>query len=586
MATNNKASQITLTLAAVDRMSHVINNAYNNSIAKFTKMQSKVNDMAAASNRFAQQTGIMGGAMAASLALPVKSAIEYETAMLGIAKQVEGARDASGNLTAVYHNMSKEVKALTKELPMMPDEIARMVAAGARMGIVNDELILFTKNAAKMSTAFEMPADVLADQMGKIAKLYGVPIPQINKLADAINFLDDNAIAKGADIIDVMQRIGGTAQMLKLPGTNAAALASTFLTLGETAETAGTAANALMRELAIASRQPAQFQKGMAALGLSSGDIQRSMSKDAQGTILKVLDAINKLPETQKATVTSQLFGDMYFKQVAKLAGGVGEYRRQLALLNDAKLVGSMDREFAARMQTTEAQLTLVSAQIRIAAINFGTALLPALKAILSVVTPVVEWFAEFSENNPVLSATIGILIGTVSAFFLLLSGFGFIASGVVTAFGTIRVAMRLMRAQTDLMIIRWLYFKASVLTSVPWLGTAFTAIGTAARAMWAAISGPIGWVILAIAAVALVVYYYWDEITGYFKNTSWEQIGWDLVNGLWEGIKMFNLLGMVWNLAGAISDTFKKVLGIASPSKVFIEHGHNIAKEIGRAHV
>ena len=50
--------------------------------------------------------------------------------------------------------------------------------------------------------------------MGKIANLYKIPISNIEQLGDAINYLDDNAQSKGADIIDVLQRLGGVADKL------------------------------------------------------------------------------------------------------------------------------------------------------------------------------------------------------------------------------------------------------------------------------------------------------------------------------------------------------------------------------------
>ena len=104
-----------------------------------------------------------------------------------------------------------------------------------------DDVIEFTKVVAEMGTAFELPVDQLAQDMGKIANMYKIPIKNIDDLADTINYLDDKAIASGKDIIDFMQRVGGTASMVKISDKNTAALGSTLLTLGEKAETSATA---------------------------------------------------------------------------------------------------------------------------------------------------------------------------------------------------------------------------------------------------------------------------------------------------------------------------------------------------------
>src|SRR5690606_41559861 len=69
-----------------------------------------------------------------------------------------------------------------------------------------------------------------------ISKLYGIPIPAIGNLADTINYLDDNAISKGGDIIEYMTRVGGVAGAVKIGSREVAALGSTLLTLGRSEE--------------------------------------------------------------------------------------------------------------------------------------------------------------------------------------------------------------------------------------------------------------------------------------------------------------------------------------------------------------
>lgn len=147
--------------------------------------------------------------------MPVYSAIKeyssFEDAMKGVAKQVDGARTDSGELTSVYYDMAKEIKAISEEIPQLNGaiDIAALVEGAARMGVQGkDNLLNFAKTAAKAATAFELPAGQLAEDMGKIANLYKIPISNIEQLGDAINYLDDNAQSKGADIIDVLQRLG------------------------------------------------------------------------------------------------------------------------------------------------------------------------------------------------------------------------------------------------------------------------------------------------------------------------------------------------------------------------------------------
>lgn len=78
--------------------------------------------------------GIVGAVAKAGIYHVIEAA-KFETAMLGVAKQVEGSRDKSGQLTQIYHDMAREVQLLGREMPIATNEIAEMVAAGARMGV-------------------------------------------------------------------------------------------------------------------------------------------------------------------------------------------------------------------------------------------------------------------------------------------------------------------------------------------------------------------------------------------------------------------------------------------------------------------
>ncbi|MGL4506009.1 MAG: phage tail tape measure protein, partial [Aeromonas sobria] len=351
------------------------------------------------------------GAIAAGTAmgLPVVSAIKsyssFEDAMKGVAKQVDGARDDNGNLTSVYYDMAKQIKAISEELPQVNGaiDIARLVEGAARMGVQGQgNLLNFAKTAAKAATAFELPADQLAEDMGKIANLYKIPISNIEQLGDAINFLDDNAQSKGGDIINVLQRMGGVAD--KLDFKKAAALGSTFLSLGSAPEVAASAANAMVRELSIATMQGERFGAGLDMLGLNDEALQKAMSKDAMGTITKVLEKIKKLKAEDQMTVTTQLFGKEYGDDAAKLANNLDELYRQLKLVNAEKSKGSMQRESDIDKDSLSSQWLLLKAGIGNLQSSLGEQLRGSLMDIIGYIQQTVGTIRKWIEANPELA--------------------------------------------------------------------------------------------------------------------------------------------------------------------------------------
>ncbi len=167
--------------------------------------------------------------MGAPVMAAVKSYTSMEDAMKGVAKQVNGLRDDNGNRTARFYEMQDAIKAASEQLPMENGAVdfAALVEGGARMNVATPDdswedqkrdLLAFASTAAKAATAFELPADELSESLGKIAQLYKIPTRNIEQLGDALNYLDDNAMSKGADIIDVMQRLSSLRRTASLTG--------------------------------------------------------------------------------------------------------------------------------------------------------------------------------------------------------------------------------------------------------------------------------------------------------------------------------------------------------------------------------
>jgi len=372
----------------------------------------------------------------------VEAASDFEQAMLGVAKQVDGARDASGALTPIYRDMAKQLQLLGREVPMATNKLAEMAAAGARMGIAKKDLIDFTKTTAMMAEAFEV-TDVggLAEDMGKISVLFKLTQPEVQKLADSINYLDDNAISKGSGIIDFLKRVGGLAGTVKISEKNMAALGSTLLTLGEEAFPAGRAVNAIMSSFASATKGAKPFRAAMHELGLSLNDVQKGMQVDAQGTLLKVLEAVNKLPADKRIGVLTQLVGIEHSDTLAKLAVGIEEYRKQIALANSQKAEGSMSREFQARLATTAAQWELMKNRATELAVSVGEVLLPEINRLLDRLKPLVSGMADWIKEHPTLTRAIALSAAAVAALATALAGLMTIISAMLGAYGVFMLA-------------------------------------------------------------------------------------------------------------------------------------------------
>lgn len=543
-------------------------------------------------------TGAGITAAGAAVGLPVGKAAtdfaDFETAMLGVARQMDGARDDNGKVTKTYWEMADAIKALSERLPGSANDIAKIVEGGARMGIQGKQnLLIYAEATAIMASAFDLPVGQVGEDIGKISQLYKVPIKDIKALGDSINWLDDNALAKGGDIIDVMKRIAGTADMAKMSFKDAAALGSTFLSLGANSEVAASASNAMIRELAIANMQSKRFKEGMKMLGLNGKTVQNSMSKDATGTIIKVLEKINGLSGDKQLEAATRLFGKEYGDDAAKLASNLDEYRRQLKLVNDERARGSMVRENDSRSDTLNARIENAKNSFINLSSDLGKHLKPAIAATLERTLAVVQAVRDWSAENPQLSSALMTTVKWLALTLTVLGGLTIAGAGILVPLAAMKFAVA-----------------ALGLSAGPLSG----ALGGIAVNLWAVIS-PVGKVIAAFGAgyaagtmLANGIDWALSKILGYettlgsatydlvqkIKGSFGGLLDWftnlpvrmaaaggEMINGLIAGITSRmdalrqTMIGAADNAVGWV----KQKLGIHSPSRVFAEIGaHTMA--------
>lgn len=537
-------------------------------------------------------TAAAGAAIGAPVVAAVRSYASMEDAMKGVAKQVNGLRDDNGNRTKQFYEMQDAIKAASEQLPMENGAIdyAALVEGGARMGVTNQDdpfedqkrdLLAFASTAAKAATAFELPADELAEGLGKIAQLYKVPTRNIEQLGDALNYLDDNAMSKGGDIINVLQRMGGVADRLDF--RKAAALGSTFLSLGAAPEIAASASNAMVRELSIATMQSKRFFEGMDLLKLNPEEIEKQMTTDAMGTIQRVLEKVNKLPQDKRLSAMTMIFGKEFGDDAAKLANNLPELQRQLKLTAGSDANGSMQKESDINKDSLSAQWLLVKTGAQNAFSSLGETLRQPLMDIMSMVKGVTGALRRWVEQNPVLAGT---LMKVAAATAAITVGLGTLAVAVAAVLGPIAV----IRFALSMLSVKVLPSTAAaatrtggvlrLLASGP-LALLRVALFTVGSLLGALLS-PIGLVVAALAGVALVVWKYWQPISAFLGGVveGFKAAAAPILSAFaplmpifqWVGDKVRELWGWFTNLLTPVKSTAAELQSAASMGRLFGE--------------
>ena len=367
------------------------------------------------------RSGVLGLAAAgAGLTLAAREAIRFESAMADVKKVVDF--DTPDGFT----QLSNELKALSREIPLSAAGLAKIAEAGGQMGIASKDIKGFVEITAKLSSAFKLGPDEAGTSIGKLINLFSLSIPQVEKLGDAINQLGNKTNATEKDIIEVLVRTGGMANQFGLSAEQTSALATAMLSLGKTPEIAATGINALLLKLQTGKTQGQEFQDALQSLGLSSRQLANDIAANPQAALEKFLATLARLDKQSRAETLARLFGQEYSDDIAALVEGLGQYQKAVGIASDKTAsAGSMNREFAERIKTTEAQLQLARNAIAEAGIALGSAFLPAITRAAQAVAAMAQSLTALIERFPRISAAAATALTGLAGFVALRGLFG-----------------------------------------------------------------------------------------------------------------------------------------------------------------
>lgn len=352
---------------------------------------------------------------ALALSLPIKQAVEFEAAMADVAKTMDGMRDDDGKLTAKYYAMEQAVKNMARQIPLSHAEIAGLFAAAGQQGLTElSDIQEFVTMSAQMAVAFGISQEQAADAIGGYRSAMGLSFEETRSMLDLMNQYANTSSATEQDIADVMRRIGGLGGVAGMAAKPMTALSATLVSMKVPPEQAATGVKNLLLALTAGKAATKKQSEAFHKLGFDTVELSKAMQKDAPNAILKVFNALKKLPEYERLSTMQEIFGKESLGPIAPMLKQLDLVTKNLEICADeTQYAGAMQKEFSARIKTTQANAQLFSNRIKEVSINLGSALLPALNSSLDSVAPLISGFADFAAENPVLMKY---LVGTAGA--------------------------------------------------------------------------------------------------------------------------------------------------------------------------
>ena len=545
--------------------------AANQQISNQSAALSKLNAKQAAYNRYrgkvdnlkdinskAQIVGAQALAAGATITAPlvgsVRDFMSFEDAMVGVARQVQGLKDDAGNFTSEFEQWKLNIQDLSRELPLTTVQIANMIESAARMDVPKEQLAEFVRLNTQMATAFDAAnPDELVEQYGKVTKNFKLSAQASRELADAINYLDDNAISKGTEIIGFMNRVSGISGIANISEKNMAALGSTLQTAGAAEEQSATAVNAIFTRLSQASKKK-PVKNGLSALGLSANAVELGMVKDAQGTIFKIVDALKKLPESKRLGTIADLVGTEHTKTLALLVSNTEEWRRQIELANSEAAKGSMGREFDTRMKALSSKWGIFKNRLFNLNSVIGGTLAPTLERLMDKIGGVIDRIKNWIIENPKLTSNIVIIAGAIGGALTIFGALSTVLSFVLYPIARLGLALAnlgVLLPRVGGAIVRGL------LSPLKFVGFALSPIGAA------------------IIAAGIAIFKYWQPISSFFSG---------FLSGLQSGLQP--VIDKFKPLVGWIESAFNWFTNLLSPvqsTKEYFNSAASAGEEFGK---
>lgn len=398
-----------------------------------------------------QATAFTGIAFAARRAL--SPAIEFEAAMADVAKVVDFDDDEG------IPKLASDILELSRRIPIAADGLAAIVAAAGQASLVDSalpddeqraQLVRFGEAAAKMGVAFDIGAAEAGQAMASLRNVFGLTQDQVERLADANNFLSNNMASTARDITNVETRVGGVAQLFGLATEETAALSSAFLALSLGPERASTAINAMLSRLVTAPKQSKDFQAALRELGTDAGELGKAIREDASGALLAFLERVRSSKDA--LGILTDLFGRENADEIALLTGSLDQARKAFGLVADETLfAGSMQKEFEARSRTTENALELLGNRATAVAVTLGAALLPAIVRGTEGLGPWLDGLSAWATRNGELVEAIGLTTAAIVALRL-----AFFAAGLLFGATPLGRAITALTVAASVVIAAW----------------------------------------------------------------------------------------------------------------------------------
>lgn len=359
----------------------------------------------------------------------VKSAIEWDTAWVGVQKTVDGTET---QMAALRDGLID----LGGKLPMSLSGIAGVAEAAGQLGIQNENILGFTETMVNLGNATNLSAEAAATAAAQFANIYQMNQKDFDKWGSTVVSLGNNFATTEKDIVDMSMGLAAAGKQAKLSEADTLALATALSSLGLEAAGGSSSVSKVMMDMGIAVDKGGKQLKNFAKVsGMTSKEFKVQWEKDPAKAIDSFIQGLGKIEQSGgNVALTLQNMGyneRRVLDSLQRLTGAGDLFSRALNMSNAAwRQNTALTNEAEKRNNSLAGILTRTKNRITAASIEIGEKLTPYLRQAADWVAGLVEGFRNL---DPAVQANIMKWAGIVAAIGPALLIFGKVAGAIST---------------------------------------------------------------------------------------------------------------------------------------------------------
>lgn len=329
------------------------------------------------------------GAIAAAggIVLAAKAGMDFQDAMAGVAKTVEGTPQ---ELAKIYEGL----RALSTRVPIKFEDLAGIAQQAGALGVPTKNILTFTEAVARVTAAGTgLDEAQVAETFGKLGTLFHLTGPQFSQMGSALVTLGNNASSSESDIVKMALRFGGLGEAVGLSVPQVLAWSSAVASLGPLAEAGGSSLTRMFgRVVQYAGTGDKKFTAFAKAAGMSEKAFRALVKSDTSAAMQKFIGGLRGMDklQLQKTLKLAGIVNVRDVQAIQALANNPSVLADALVMANKAWIENNALTEISnKRFDTLKAHWTEFTNILRNALVDISEGLNPALDRALKKMSAV-----------------------------------------------------------------------------------------------------------------------------------------------------------------------------------------------------